>query len=378
MKIKALFMTWVITMCFLFVYSDIMAENNSVKYNTAENNISYEGKSERISDIDNILSIDKPIIDNGVLKYSMTANEDISEFNIIATLYNKGILFGVSTNKLNGEFELNSDGIYMMKVFVWKRNTLEPITKCYTFDNIKSDKKELRVELNNILPGADGNIHYTYYLPQNYDEKKSYPMLVTLPGWSSRFNTIETTPLTENDYALKNAEAWTSIVGDMIVVSPSLTDWGNKSARQTIELIEYFIDNFSVDTKHIYAAGYSAGGETMSRVVDMRPELFAAYLHSASQWDVGYTSAAQYRIPIYIWMGERDEYYGAQTAERAYNNLKTAYRNAGISDSDIDKLLVLDLKNDTYFNDKHIGSHHGGGYFFASDTDIIQWMTANK
>ena len=120
----------------------------------------------------------------------------------------------------------------------------------------------------------------------------------TFPGWSNRFNTIMITPLTDNAYAKSNAEVWTELNGGMIIVSPNLTDWGDKSARQTIELADWFIENYNVDTSRIYAAGFSAGGETLSRAVDMRPELFAAYLHCATQWDGGYDAVAEYKMPV--------------------------------------------------------------------------------
>ena len=70
----------------------------------------------------------------------------------------------------------------------------------------------------------------------------------------------------------------------MIVVSAQLTDWHETSARQAIELTEYFLAHFPVDASRVYAAGYSAGGETMSLAVSMRPDLYAAYLHGASRW----------------------------------------------------------------------------------------------
>ncbi len=43
----------------------------------------------------------------------------------------------------------------------------------------------------------------------------------------------------------------------MIVVLARLTDWGETSARQAIELREYFIANFSVDESRVYGTGYS-------------------------------------------------------------------------------------------------------------------------
>lgn len=323
-----------------------------------------------------LLRVDEPVIANGILQYSITANSDISNINIITALYQGKTLSDVRVNKLNGAFTLEPGEDYMMKVFAWTKDSMSPAAESKAFYHLMSDgqKGEMQEMLNNVIKGADGNIHYTYYLPANYDPDKRYPMLMTLPGWSSKFNTIETTPLTENDYARSNAEAWTAALGDIIVVSPSLTDWGDPSARQTIELTEYFIQHFAVDESRIYAAGFSAGGETLSRAIDMRPDLFAAYLHASSQWDGGYENAAKYRIPIYICMARQDEYYGSEKATDAYERLKEAYQSAGISDTDIERLLMLDIKEDSYFGSSFAGSYHGGGWRFANDKNIIAWM----
>lgn len=327
-----------------------------------------------------ILSVDEPVVENGILNFEIGAGGDVSNVNVITALYENDMLSAVRINTMRETFALEPGAEYTMKVFAWEKGTMEPVTESHAFYDLRSDDSSegLQEMLNNVLSGAEGDIHYTYYLPKDYDESKSYPMLVTLPGWSERFYTIETTPLTENEYALKNAEAWTDTAGDIIVVSPSLTDWGDRSARQTIELTEYFINNFAVDRERIYAAGYSAGGETLSRAVDMRPELFAAYLHSASQWDGGYEAAARRRMPVYICMSEKDEYYGPEKAREAYEGLKSAYEAEGISDEEINDLLVLDLKDDSYFEGRLIGNYHGSGQLFAYDSRIINWMISRN
>ena len=111
-------------------------------------------------------------------------------------------------------------------------------------------------------------------------------------------------------------------------MSAQLTDWHDTSARQAIELTEYFLANFSVDVSRVYAAGYSAGGETMSQAVSMRPDLYAAYLHGASQWDGDYAPIAENGTAVYIFMAEHDEYYGSQRAWSAYNSLHDAVEEA--------------------------------------------------
>ncbi len=49
----------------------------------------------------------------------------------------------------------------------------------------------------------------------------------------------------------------------------------------------------------------------MSRAVSMRPDLYAAYLHGASQWDGDYAPIAEKGVAVYIYMAESDEYYGS-------------------------------------------------------------------
>ena len=35
-----------------------------------------------------------------------------------------------------------------------------------------------------VLDGNDGEIHYSYYLPEDYDESKTYPLVMTMPGYN--------------------------------------------------------------------------------------------------------------------------------------------------------------------------------------------------
>lgn len=157
------------------------------------------------------------------------------------------------------------------------------------------------------MDSTEGLIHYSYYLPEDYDPTRKYPMMVVMPGYnmmwfgeSSSGSNLDWTGFT----------SWTNLGQDMIVVSAQLTDWGDTSARQAIALTEYFINHFAVDTARIYAAGYSAGGETMSRAVAMRPDLYAAYLHGASQWDGGFAPIAENGVAVYIETVRNDPVFG--------------------------------------------------------------------
>lgn len=225
------------------------------------------------------------------------------------------------------------------------------------------------------LAGANGDIHYSYYLPENYDGSKKYPMMVTMPGYDMMWFGEESSG---SNLDWSGFLAWTELDEDMIVVSAQLTDWGEKSARQAIELTEYFLDHFSADPDRVYAAGYSAGGETMSRAVAMRPDLYAAYLHGASQWDGAFAPVAENNVAVYIFMAENDEYYGSQKARDAYNGLYEAYRDAGLTEGQIADVLQLDIPDNEYFNRRGIYNYHGGANILFENEDILNWITEKR
>ena len=222
-----------------------------------------------------------------------------------------------------------------------------------------------------MLDGADGTIHYRYYLPESYDSGKAYPLMMVMPGYDMMWFGEESSG---SNLSWTGFRAWTELAEDMIVVSAQLTDWGEKSARQAIELTEYFIRSFAVDESRIYAAGYSAGGETMSRAVSMRPDLYAAYLHGASQWDGTFTPVAENRVAVYIFMAENDEYYGSQRARDAYDGLYEAYQETGLPDEEIDRLLQVEIPGNSYFNALGIYNYHGGGNVLFDDETILNWI----
>lgn len=227
-----------------------------------------------------------------------------------------------------------------------------------------------------ILEGTEGDIHYSYYLPENYDSSREYPLMMVMPGYDMMWFGEDSSGSNLNWAGVR---AWTELDEDMIVVSAQLTDWGEKSARQAIELTEYFILRFSVDKSRVYAAGYSAGGETMSQAVSMRPDLYAAYLHGASQWDGTFAPVAENRVAVYIFMAENDEYYGSRRARDAYNGLYEAYRETSLSDSEIGQLLQMNIPDNAWFAERGIrGNYHGGGNVLFSEEAILDWIISTQ
>lgn len=225
--------------------------------------------------------------------------------------------------------------------------------------------------LDNILhTGKDGDIHYNAYIPKSYDGSKPYALYFTLPGYEGLYFQGVASNLRSEDFGFE-AQKYHE---DMIIVAPQLSDWRETSANQTIALAEYFLNHYNIDRSRVYASGYSGGGETMSLVMGMRPELFTAYLHCSSQWDGDLSVLAQSRTPVYLVVGRDDEYYGSKPSQDAYDTLRKLYQDQILTEEEISKLLVLDIKDRPYFTSKGLNNEHGGGNLFAKDGEIMGWL----
>ncbi len=226
--------------------------------------------------------------------------------------------------------------------------------------------------LDNVLHSeTEGDIHYNLYVPDDYDGSKLYALFLTLPGYQGLYFQGVGENLKTEDIGF-TAQEYNS---KMIIVAPQLNDWEETSARQTIALTKYFLSAYNIDKSKVYAEGYSGGGETMSLVMGMEPELFTAYLQGSSKWDGDYEKVIKSRTPVYLVIGENDEYYGSEPSKEAYEKIYNLYKKEGLSDSEIDKLLVLDVKNGDYFNKAGVTNQHGGGAsLFFHDETIMRWL----
>ena len=225
--------------------------------------------------------------------------------------------------------------------------------------------------LDNVLHSEnDGDIHFNLYVPDSYDGSRPYAVFFTLPGYEGLYFQ----GVGENLYSENFGFTAREYNPEMIIVAPQLEDWGETSADQTIALVEYFLDHYNIDPDKVYGEGYSGGGETMSRVLGKRPELFTAYLQCSSQWDGAYEPVTESRTPVYIVVGEDDEYYGSEPSEEAYAALYDLYQQEGLSDAEISELLVLDVKDVDYFESQGVRVQHGGGNLFAVDEEIMSWL----
>ena len=216
----------------------------------------------------------------------------------------------------------------------------------------------------------DGDIHFNLYVPQNYDGNEPYALYVTLPGYEGLYRFGAGANLRSEEFAFE-AQRYNE---KMIILAPQLNDWGRTSARQAVALTEYFLGNYNIDDSKVYMNGYSGGGETLSLVMDIAPELFTAVLHVSSVWDGDIANVAESRVPVYFFIGENDEYYGSARISATYRQLVSLYEAQGLSEEEIAELAVLDVKDNDYFHAAGAPNQHGGGGYSAFDETVMGWL----
>lgn len=216
---------------------------------------------------------------------------------------------------------------------------------------------------------SEGDIHFSSYFPASYDGSEAYALFVTNPGWEGEYpqglgnNLGEDFPFEARKYN-----------DHMIILSTQLYDWGEKSARDSLALIHHFLDTYNIDQSRVYLHGYSGGGETGSLMMGMEPQLFAGVLLNSTRWDSGYETIAKAETPLRLAAGENDSYYGSRPLKDAYAGIRKAYEAEGFTDSEIDSLLVLDIKPHDWFTERGYSDEHDGGNAFASDEETMSWL----
>lgn len=264
-------------------------------------------------------------------------------------------------------YDLNNDSKYNSLDLCMMRKAL--ITQ--KSDNIEfgTKMKEEFIVDNVLHSDTQGDIHFSIYIPESYDGSEPYALFVTLPGWEGLYfqgvgaNLVEGFPFEAQKYNDK-----------MIIISTQLNDWGETSADMAIELTEYFINNYNIDTSKVYLHGMSGGGETGSIIMGKRPELYTAYLETSSKWDGDLEVLAKAKTPVYMAIAENDTYYGSGYLKDAYNELYQLYKEQGLTENEINDILVLDVKPDEYFTERGYHDQHAGGNAFSADENVMGWL----
>ena len=168
-------------------------------------------------------------------------------------------------------------------------------------------------------------VPYNIYLPDDYDESKSYPMVVFIGDM--------TTVGTDTEYSL--TQGWGGVVWatsseqekhESIVLVPVypetiLDDHDGYTTTDYVNLtpgmIKYVSEKYSVDTDRIYGTGQSMGAMTTLYLAAHNPDLYAAVLIVDGQWDVSEIKGIEDVNMIYIAAGGDENAFNGQSEVKA-------------------------------------------------------------
>lgn len=213
-----------------------------------------------------------------------------------------------------------------------------------------------------------GDIHFSMHVPDGYDGTRPYALYVHVAGFESWFSNGLGNNLWGDFVFVANG-----YIDDMIVITPQLSDWHDTSANMVIALTEWAMNSYNIDEKRIYLSGYSFGGDTISLVMGKRPELYRRVLHMASRWDGDVSALVAAKVPVRMVIGDADEYYSTSDAQRVYGTIRSQYEEAGLSEGDVNELVMLDVKSQDYFQDRE-SQHSDGAELYAHDSEIMGWL----
>lgn len=134
-------------------------------------------------------------------------------------------------------------------------------------------------------------MEYNLYVPEGYDKNKSYPLLLFIADGST-VNKGVLQPLTQGYGALVWVTAEAQAKHPCFVLVPqyttrTVTDEGETSyeVEMTLRLLDKIANKYNIDRNRLYTTGQSMGGMMSLYFNITHPDLFAASLYVACQWD---------------------------------------------------------------------------------------------
>ncbi|MBQ9251394.1 MAG: pyrroline-5-carboxylate reductase [Clostridia bacterium] len=150
------------------------------------------------------------------------------------------------------------------------------------------------------------SLQYQLYIPEDYDETQSYPLIQFIPD-SSVVGREASYVLTQGWGGLIWATEEEQAKHPAFVVVPVFTetvvdDNFNHSTQIDVamRLLQSLTETYSIDTNRMYTTGQSMGGMTSFYLSIAYPDFFAAYLFVGSQWDTSLLSGLEDESFFYI------------------------------------------------------------------------------
>ncbi len=194
-------------------------------------------------------------------------------------------------------------------------------------------KREVTVELD-----------YLLYLPEGYEDKEAWPLIVFLHGVGERGENIDAV---RRQGLPKMIDAGKQL--PFVVVSPQCHRrfWWPQIGREVMTLVDEIIETHKVDPSRVYLTGLSMGGYGTWSVGCMFPERFAAILPICGGGEP-FIAETLKDTPVWAFHGDADPVVPLRESQRMVDAINRAGGNARLT---IYPGVGHDAWTQTYSND---------------------------
>jgi predicted peptidase len=161
-------------------------------------------------------------------------------------------------------------------------------------------------------------MNYLIYLPKDYDEKQSWPLLLFLHGAGERGDDLELVKVHGPPKLIAQGKEF-----PFIVVSPQCPADGHWQPVKLAALLDEICEKHKVDQDRIYVTGLSMGGFGTWALAAYQPDRLAAIVPicGGGQW---FWARNMAHLPTWVFHGAKDEAVALSQSEEMVDALKKA------------------------------------------------------
>ncbi len=246
-------------------------------------------------------------------------------------------------------------------------------------------------------PGTGFELSYSLYVPADYDESTSYPLVMFIPDSTGAGKSAQ--QIVEQYYG---ADVWVTDESQeenpCFVLVPAFTEtvvddnWNvSDQVDVAVNLLDDLQQTYSIDADRLYTTGQSMGCMTSLYLNATHPDLFAASIYVSGQWDPSVLEPLEEQTFFYITAGGDTKASGGQDEVMAMFDdagIPYTYGTWSAQDSEEEQDAAVDdmidrgcdanfirFETGTVFADGQTGMEHMASFNYAYKLGAVRdWL----
>ncbi len=171
----------------------------------------------------------------------------------------------------------------------------------FYFEHAIADDSKQKQQNKTLNAQVSVKLNYLLYLPENYDQQESWPVLLFLHGSGERGNDLEKVKIHGPAKLIEQGKEF-----PFIVVSPQCPEGYWWEPIELVALLDEISCNYKVDNKRVYVTGLSMGGFGTWRLAAYAPQRIAAIAPICGGGEP-YWARRIGPIPVWAFHGGKDK-----------------------------------------------------------------------